>query len=84
MHLFTRSLRGLLACSAALFIGASVLSSCSSKTTGVGPNEDLLSFVNPFIGSGEHGHTFPGATRPNAMVQFSPDTHLIGWDASSG
>lgn len=46
--------------------------------------ETLLSYVDPFVGTGEHGHTFPGATRPNAMVQFSPDTHLIGWDASSG
>jgi len=41
-------------------------------------------YVDPFIGTGFHGHTFPGATRPFAMVQLSPDTHLIGWDASSG
>lgn len=45
---------------------------------------DLLHWVDPFIGTGGHGHTFPGATRPNAMVQFSPDTHLLGWEASSG
>lgn len=45
---------------------------------------DLLRWVDPFIGTGAHGHTFPGATRPNAMVQFSPDTHLLGWEASSG
>ncbi len=43
-----------------------------------------LEYVDPFIGTGAHGHTFPGATRPNAMVQFSPDTHLLGWEASSG
>ena len=36
------------------------------------------------IGTGFHGHTFPGATRPYAMVQLSPDTHIMGWDASSG
>ena len=41
-------------------------------------------YVNPFIGTGFHGHTFPGATRPFAMVQLSPDTHIMGWDASSG
>ena len=58
--------------------------SCSPRTTGSTVDERLLSFVDPFIGTGEHGHTFPGATRPNAMVQFSPDTHLLGWDASSG
>ena len=60
------------------------LSACSTSSQQPGPSDRLLSFVDPFIGTGEHGHTFPGATRPNAMVQFSPDTHLIGWDASSG
>ena len=60
------------------------LSACSTSSQQPRPNDRLLSFVDPFIGTGEHGHTFPGATRPNAMVQFSPDTHLIGWDASSG
>ena len=60
------------------------LSACSTSNQQPGPSDRLLSFVDPFIGTGEHGHTFPGATRPNAMVQFSPDTHLIGWDASSG
>lgn len=58
------------------------LGACSSEQQ-VEPI-DLLQYVDPFIGTGAHGHTFPGATRPNAMVQFSPDTHLIGWDASSG
>lgn len=46
--------------------------------------KNLLPYVDPFIGTGFHGHTFPGPTRPYAMVQLSPDTHLIGWDASSG
>ena len=46
--------------------------------------EDPLIFVDPFIGTGFHGHTFPGATLPFGMVQLSPDTHLDGWDASSG
>ena len=45
---------------------------------------DQLVYVNPFIGTGFHGHTFPGATRPFAMVQLSPDTHIMGWDACSG
>ena len=45
---------------------------------------DPLNFVNPFIGTGFHGHTFPGATVPFGMVQLSPDTHILGWDASSG
>jgi len=40
--------------------------------------------VNPFIGTGGHGHTFPGATLPFGMVQLSQDTRLTGWDGYSG
>ena len=43
-----------------------------------------INLVNPFIGTGGHGHTFPGATVPFGMVQLSPDTRLTGWDACSG
>ena len=42
------------------------------------------SFVNPFIGTGGHGHTYPGAIAPFGMVQLSPDTRLTGWDGCSG
>src|SRR5262245_52540195 len=42
-------------------------------------------FVNPFIGTGGHGHTYPGATVPFGMVQLSPDTRRDGsWDGCSG
>jgi predicted alpha-1,2-mannosidase len=42
-------------------------------------------FVNPFIGTGGHGHTFPGAVLPFGMVQLSPDTRTDGsWDGCSG
>ena len=44
----------------------------------------LVDFVNPFIGTGGHGHTYPGATMPFAMVQLSPDNGKNGWDWSSG
>ena len=44
----------------------------------------VLEKVNPFIGTGGHGHTFPGATAPFGMVQLSPDTRLKGWDGCSG
>ncbi len=44
----------------------------------------LSQFVNPFIGTGGHGHTYPGATAPFGMVQLSPDTRLEGWDGCSG
>ena len=64
-----------------LLLGAMV--SCQQPSA---PDQfrDQLVYVNPFIGTGFHGHTFPGATRPFAMVQLSPDTHIMGWDASSG
>ena len=45
---------------------------------------NLVDNVNVFIGTGGHGHTFPGATMPHGMVQLSPDTRLYGWDACSG
>lgn len=69
-----------------LFLQAAVL--CLLAGCQPAPSSGLLSdeikYVNPFIGTGFHGHTFPGATRPFAMVQVSPDTHIMGWDASSG
>lgn len=45
---------------------------------------DYTKWVNPFIGTGGHGHTFPGATMPFGMVQLSPDTRTDNWDGSSG
>lgn len=46
---------------------------------------DYTQYVNPFIGTGGHGHTFPGATLPYGMVQLSPDTRVNGsWDGCSG
>lgn len=43
-----------------------------------------IQYVNPFIGTDAHGHTYPGATLPFGMVQLSPDTRLEGWDGCSG
>jgi putative alpha-1,2-mannosidase len=48
------------------------------------PTFDGFSYVNPFIGTGGHGHTYPGATAPFGMVQLSPDTRLEGWDGCGG
>jgi putative alpha-1,2-mannosidase len=46
--------------------------------------KDYTKYVNPFIGTGGHGHTFPGATVPFGAVQLSPDTRTDNWDGSSG
>ena len=45
---------------------------------------DPLAWADPTIGTGGHGHTYPGATVPFGMVQASPDTHTEGWDWCSG
>ena len=47
-------------------------------------NNDYTQFVDPFIGTGGHGHTFPGPVMPHGMIQPSPDTRIDGWDACSG
>jgi len=56
-----------------------ILGACSQKQK-LSP----VSHVDPFIGTGGHGHTYPGATVPFGMVQVSPDNGKGGWDYSSG
>ncbi|MEO8087484.1 MAG: glycoside hydrolase family 92 protein, partial [Bacteroidota bacterium] len=52
---------------------------------GYSQQKDFTTSVDPFIGTGGHGHTFPGATTPFGMVQLSPDTRDDGsWDGCSG
>lgn len=51
----------------------------------LGSQTDYTAYVDPFIGTGGHGHTFPGATVPFGMVQLSPDTRVDeSWDGCSG
>ncbi|MEG2366074.1 MAG: GH92 family glycosyl hydrolase [Alistipes sp.] len=52
--------------------------SCSPQSN------DPIAYVDPFIGTGFHGHTYPGATTPFGMVQLSPDTRANNWDACAG
>lgn len=56
----------------------------NSETLPAKKDKPLISYVNPFIGTGGHGHTYPGATMPFGMMQLSPDTRLDGWDGCSG
>ncbi len=46
----------------------------------------FVQYVNPFVGTDAHGHTFPGACAPFGMVQLSPDTRPKAgdWDGCSG
>lgn len=58
----------------ALFILATLLSFAQSPA----------SYVNPFIGTNEMGHTYPGATVPFGMVQLSPETDTIQYSIGQG
>ena len=60
--------------------GALVLLLAAAPATAI----DLADHIDPFIGTGGHGHTFPGPCLPFGMVQLSPDTRLTGWDGCSG
>lgn len=50
------------------------------------PPEDknLTKYVDPFIGTGFFGHTFPGPSLPFAMVHAGPDTGTEGWTYCAG
>ena len=66
----------------ALFIS---VSSCRQQSSIIIENQiSPVSYVDPFIGTGSHGHTYPGATVPFGMVQVSPVNGTIGWDWCSG
>ncbi len=58
-------------------------SSCDQETQ-TSTYNSLVDYVDPFIGTGGHGHTYPGATAPFGMVQPSPDNGTPGWDWCSG
>lgn len=64
-----------------LIVVLAFITACDHQKTS---DKKIVSLVNPFIGTGGHGHTFPGATVPFGMVQLSPDTHTEGWDWCSG
>ena len=57
-----------------------LLASCAAQSD----TKDYAAYVNPFIGTGGHGHTYPGAVVPSGMIHPSPDTRILGWDACSG
>ena len=55
----------------------------AQKTTE--PEEiNYISYVDPYIGSGEHGHVFVGANVPFGMIQAGPQNIHKGWDWCSG
>ncbi len=65
-------------------ITAMILSIGVFSTSIAAQPKEKATLVNPFIGTGGHGHTYPGVSAPFGMVQLSPDTRVQGWDACSG
>jgi predicted alpha-1,2-mannosidase len=61
-----------------------LLPEAALATTHAGNPDEALRWVDPRIGTGGHGHCFPGATLPFGAVQLSPDTFNDGWDWCSG
>ncbi len=60
------------------------LAALASVGEPAGSGDDLTQYVNIRVGTGGHGHTYPGATVPFGAVQLSPDTYTKGWDWCSG
>ncbi|WP_343697080.1 GH92 family glycosyl hydrolase [Flavobacterium sp.] len=59
--------------------------SCKIKSYKNNNQENIfVNHVDPFIGTGGHGHTYPGATVPFGMLQVSPDNGISSWDWCSG
>ncbi len=61
-----------------------LLAACTSSPKIADSGREPASYVDNFIGTGGHGHTYPGATAPFGMVQLSPDTRMDDWDGCSG
>lgn len=70
-----------------LFIGCTLLylfCACHSGHTQDPRLENLTAYVDPFIGTGDHGHVFLGANVPYGFVQLGPTQFSQGWDWCSG
>ena len=64
-------------------IGLLGVVSCNSSVSEV-ENQNYTQYVDPYIGSGGHGHVFVGANIPFGMVQLGPTNISAGWDWCSG
>lgn len=64
---------------------AILVTSCKINVNKNNNQENIfVNHVDPFIGTGGHGHTYPGATVPFGMLQVSPDNGISSWDWCSG
>ncbi|BEE18235.1 alpha-1 2-mannosidase [Aeromonas enteropelogenes] len=74
----------LLVCSA--LAGLMVIAGCKEDTQDPvsPPDAGVTRYVNPLIGTGNLGNTYPGATTPHGMIQLSPNNGAVGWEYTSG
>lgn len=57
-----------------------ILSSCKVNKQYSKKSESLTQYVDPYIGTGGHGHVFVGANVPYGAVQLGPSNISTGWD----
>ncbi len=57
---------------------------CLSINLSAQKNNTPYDYVNPFIGTDDMGHTFPGAAVPFGMVQLSPETDTVMYSNGDG
>lgn len=60
-----------------------VLQSCGDKVE-KSELQNLTQYVDPYIGTGDHGHVFLGANVPFGLVQLGPSNIPQTWDWTSG
>ncbi|MDE3742046.1 GH92 family glycosyl hydrolase [Maribacter sp. D37] len=70
---------------ALFFFLAVYMVGCKERAFDKSTEQELLTqYIDPFIGTGGHGHTYPGATVPFGMLQVSPVNGISDWDWCSG
>ena len=75
------SMKGLLVC----FFATSFIQPCIGKQVKKSTRlQNLTQYVDPYIGTGYHGHVFMGANVPFGAVQLGPSNLTQGWDWCSG
>lgn len=60
-----------------------LVSACGNKQH-LSTLQNLTQYVDPYIGTGDHGHVFLGANVPFGLVQLGPTNITEGWDWTSG
>ena len=65
-------------------LSVALLAVCFSVTAATAATRNLTQYVNQYVGTGGHGHTFMGANVPFGLVQLGPTEPTRGWDWCSG